>query len=152
VYSYFPSSPLGTQTQRQRWETGHLNLISTASKYLFSPAFLLRPRAFLFALDLTIPPLTLLFLVLVAYMAIAAITTLFLDIGLASLILALFCLSLFTLTTFCAWFAHGRSILPPRAIVKVAAYMLGKIPMYAAACFGVRETKWVRTDRSKSPD
>ena len=45
------------------------------------------------------------------------------------------------------WWRVGRDILPPRELLAVPGYVLGKIGLYTGFVRH-RQTKWVRTDRN----
>jgi hypothetical protein len=51
---------------------------------------------------------------------------------------------------FLAWLKCGRDVLPPRAIWSIAPYVLGKLPLYRRILSNRIETRWIRTDRTKS--
>jgi hypothetical protein len=45
-----------------------------------------------------------------------------------------------------AWFAYGRSVLPPQALAGLGAYLLGKLRVYGRE--GRKSARgWTRTDR-----
>lgn len=134
-----------TRTQRTRWEHG---MLTTAAQYL--PRLLIagairRPRLLLLAADLIVPPLALL-------AGLVGIVTL------ASLLLALFAghvaplLALLTVELLFAtalalmWHAHGRTLLPRAALLRLPQYILWKQPIYARL-LARREQRWIRTSR-----
>jgi len=96
-------------------------------------------------LDLSIPPISLLVLMWVAFMAIAALAGVLGASWLPAIVLAIEGLLLFTAIVG-AWLKFGRADLPLMALLGVPAYILWKVPLYFA--FLVRpQTKWIRTER-----
>jgi cellulose synthase/poly-beta-1,6-N-acetylglucosamine synthase-like glycosyltransferase len=146
VVSEFPSNEQGLQTQRARWESGHLTTIARKV-----PKLLLRGlvgfdiKIFALAMDLLIPPLA--FFCLILLTLVLAGATLFLFsawvLPLWTAMLALFCVVI--PTTVC-WFVRGKTVLPLSAVATLPKYILLKIPNYMATFVG-RRTAWVRTKR-----
>ena len=48
------------------------------------------------------------------------------------------------------WLKYGRDILPPRSILSIACYAIGKLPLYRQMLSGKRGRQWIRTDRGKT--
>jgi len=148
VTSCFASSTDGTNTQRQRWEHGHIGLILTAAPALLMAALKRKdPRLFALALDLTVPPLSLLILTLMALVIGSGLANL---CGASSLpfTLSLTCLALITAATILAWFKFGRDVLPLKSLALIPSYMAAKLPHYSAALSGRRVPGWIRSDRN----
>jgi cellulose synthase/poly-beta-1,6-N-acetylglucosamine synthase-like glycosyltransferase len=146
VYSYFPSSSEGTQSQRTRWEHGHLSMItSTAPATLL--AGLRRASASLvaFGLDLCVPPLALLVLL------VCALTGLGLLLALSGGPIAPFALGMLAsvalgAAVLIAWWRHGRAVLAGKELAMAVMYVLAKIPLYFRFLFH-RQVAWVRSKR-----
>jgi cellulose synthase/poly-beta-1,6-N-acetylglucosamine synthase-like glycosyltransferase len=143
-----PKSDSAASKQRRRWEHGHLRTILTQVPRTFLRGlFNGRPGAMLLALDILVPPLSLLvFLVLLALTTswllallagASAWPAVALSIGLASLLLVL-------VLAWTRFSPHDRSLLP---LLSAPAYMLRKLPMYFAFFTKGGEKTWVRTDR-----
>lgn len=151
INSHFPYSKSGAASQRSRWEEGHLTMIGMALSALPAAFRSGNLGAIALALDVLVPPLTLL-LLLVAGTAIAtwSLTALF---GLPVLALGVSLASLLVLVTSIAiaWLAYGRKALPLRSLPLILTYVLGKMAFYASMALGKRSRGWVRTDRS-GPD
>lgn len=133
--------------QRRRWEHGHLKTLLVQSPRM-AMLGLLRGNfsAVAMALDLMVPPLSLLIVLMLlasVAMSIVAATTgrawhpaIAVAIGTVAIILSVLA----------AWVKFGRSILPARSLVGAVGYIAWKIPMYAM--FVIKpERKWERTAR-----
>jgi cellulose synthase/poly-beta-1,6-N-acetylglucosamine synthase-like glycosyltransferase len=145
--STFPTSDEGSKAQRQRWEQGHLSLILSAAPSLVSAAMKRRDIDLLaMALDLSVPPLSLLVSVLTAAAigaAIAAMT----GLSAAPFFLIAACLVLVVAAVLLAWVKHGREVLPLHAAVLIVPYLARKLSLYAALATGRRVLRWIRADR-----
>ncbi len=147
--SQFPLNAQGLQSQRTRWEHGHLAMLLRAGPRLLLAA--LRDRnAGLCALtlDMCVPPLALLVLLSVASCALGLLAwawtgaALPWSLGLAApLLLALAVLA--------AWLRFGRAILSGRELAYAPVYALVKIPLYLKFLVR-RQLKWVRSERDPS--
>jgi glycosyltransferase involved in cell wall biosynthesis len=147
ITSTFAGSADGARQQRQRWEHGHLGLILAEAPALLYQAALRRDiRLFALALDLLVPPLSLLGIMLVGMTAVTGLAVL---IGMSStaFIVSAICLLSALAATILAWFNHGRDVLPSHSLGLVVSYVLNKIPMYSGAAFGRRVSRWIRADR-----
>jgi hypothetical protein len=147
VTSEFASSATGATAQRQRWEHGHIAMISSVPGLIAVAVARGNLGLLALALDLAVPPLSLTVVLLAGALSLAAAAALF---GLSSfaLAIALSCSLGFGLAVFLAWFARGRDVLPLRAIVSVAPYVLRKLSMYGRILTGRAAAHWVRTDRN----
>jgi cellulose synthase/poly-beta-1,6-N-acetylglucosamine synthase-like glycosyltransferase len=147
VTSRFPQSAAGAETQRQRWEHGHIQLIlETAPQLLLKAAKTRDLGLFALALDMAIPPLILLCALcggiwalavcfaLLGYGSMPAIVS---SISLVGLLIAL------TLS----WLLWGRDLLRFGDIGAIGAYTLGKFRIYCRLVTRGVTTSWVRTDR-----
>jgi cellulose synthase/poly-beta-1,6-N-acetylglucosamine synthase-like glycosyltransferase len=146
VTSRFPDSAAGLQSQRTRWEHGHLGVIFREAPRLFLQALLRRRPALLaLALDLSVPPLALLalqlLLVWVATLALYALTEATAPLWLASLGVVLFGLAVIT-----AWGRFARHVVSLASLALVPVYVLWKIPLYAKFLVS-RQIDWVRSRR-----
>jgi cellulose synthase/poly-beta-1,6-N-acetylglucosamine synthase-like glycosyltransferase len=150
VTSEFPSTAIGTETQRRRWEQGHIGLIlAAAPRYFLLAVRQANWRLLVLTLDLLVPPLSLLGL-LVAIMSVAS-TSAFL-VGASSTAM---CISLATLAAFVAggivcWLRYGRDLLPPGSLLQAGSYVIGKVPLYRQIFLRKSGSQWERTDRSKA--
>jgi len=142
VTSVFPPSEAATNTQRARWEHGHLSVIvNEVPKLIIDAIKNGNSQMFGLACDLLIPPLAMLTLlsltVFVASMFLANQLTQLLALGLLG------CLMLAVLL---AWFKFGREIISLKQLCYAPIYALIKIPLYLKF-FINRQVEWVRSKR-----
>lgn len=146
VIGRLPQQKQAAEGQRVRWEHGHLQTLLTQVPLLLKES--IRQKRFdllAIALDLSIPPISLLVLMWVAFMAIAALAGVLGASWLPAMVLAIEGLLLFTAIVG-AWLKFGRADLPLMALLGVPAYILWKVPLYLT--FLIRpQTKWIRTER-----
>ncbi|HYO08954.1 MAG TPA: glycosyltransferase family 2 protein [Tepidisphaeraceae bacterium] len=136
--------------QRQRWEHGHLRtLLVQAPRLAVLGLIRCRPAAVAMALDLLVPPLSLL---LVLSMGTLAVAVAAIPFGAAWHPAAALAIGMTVLlaTVLTAWAKFGRACLPARSLFAAAAYVAWKLPMYAMFLFRP-EKKWVRTERTAPP-
>jgi len=146
VYSDFPEQFESEQTQRTRWEHGHLMTIIGQTPRLIQQAIIRRNLKLLaLALDIAVPPLAL--LVLISLGAIGFISVLYLKTNvLLPLWMLLGSFVLFILTIIAAWWREGRALLSFADLCAVPVYIVSKLSVYFS--FIVRRQKdWVRTGR-----
>lgn len=148
VTSEFPISTEGAASQRRRWEQGHMSMILHMAPSLLRKAVLHRNLNLLvLALDLIVPPLSLLAILVVAIFVLAAMLAL-LGFSSTALHVSAAALIAFVLAAAIAWFNAGRGLLPLRSLWSVVPYVLGKLGLYRRIFTGSREKKWIRTDRN----
>jgi cellulose synthase/poly-beta-1,6-N-acetylglucosamine synthase-like glycosyltransferase len=147
VSSDFPLTVEGTQRQRLRWEQGHIKAIVTMVPRLI---FLAIVRADLnllaLALDAAVPPLSLLAMLVMVMLAVAATATLLGISSAAIFVSSASCVGLIS-GVFLAWLKYGRDILPRGSILLIFLYACRKIPLYSKILS--RNSEWTRTDRGK---
>lgn len=146
VTSFFPHSAQGLETQRQRWEGGHLSMIRFAFGCLFRTRSLALPYLVML-LDVMVPPLTLLVAASIAVFAIA-LGVAGLGFGLSPLLIATAAILLMFLAVGSAWFVHGRALLPFRDVLQIARYVASKSKLYPKVIATGKDSSWIRTDRS----
>ncbi len=146
VTGALPQQTQAAVSQRTRWEHGHLQtLFSQVPRLLKAWISQKRFSLLAIALDLCVPPLSLLVMLWSAALIAAGITSLALGLHLPMLLLALEGLLLFTAVTV-AWAKFARHRLPLVTLLSVPLYVLWKIPLYFAF-LRKPQTKWVRTER-----
>jgi cellulose synthase/poly-beta-1,6-N-acetylglucosamine synthase-like glycosyltransferase len=147
VSSDFPLTVEGTQRQRLRWEQGQIKAIVTMVPRLF---FLAIVRADLnllaLALDAAVPPLSLLAMLVMVMLAVAATATLLGISSAAIFVSSASCVGLIS-GVFLAWLKYGRDILPRGSILLIFLYACRKIPLYSKILS--RNSEWTRTDRGR---
>jgi cellulose synthase/poly-beta-1,6-N-acetylglucosamine synthase-like glycosyltransferase len=135
------------ESQRTRWEHGHLQMISVEVPKLIK-AFWKKPRLslLLLALDISIPPLSLLVMIWLVAIAICSFSViLFATSIVPTFILGINGLMLFT-AVFAAWSKFGTKDLPLTDLIAVPFYIISKIPIYFK--FLVKpQTGWLSTER-----
>jgi cellulose synthase/poly-beta-1,6-N-acetylglucosamine synthase-like glycosyltransferase len=149
VTSRFPDSAAGVQSQRTRWEHGHLGVIFRDAPRLLVESLLRRRLTLLaLALDLSVPPLALLalqlLLVWVAAVALYAFTA-----AAAPLVVATLGVMLFGLAVLTAWWRFASHVVSLASLALAPVYVLWKIPLYAKFLVS-RQIDWVRSKRDGS--
>jgi cellulose synthase/poly-beta-1,6-N-acetylglucosamine synthase-like glycosyltransferase len=148
VTSVFPTSAKGTESQRLRWVQGHLATIGKFVPRLLATGLMRRDlNVVVLALDLLVPPLSLLALLIVATMALTSSVALLGGPALPSLIAAGNLVG-FTACVLLAWFRFGRQVFPARELLSVGSFALKKIGLYRRMLMGGTASRWIRTDRS----
>jgi cellulose synthase/poly-beta-1,6-N-acetylglucosamine synthase-like glycosyltransferase len=149
VTSRFPLSAEGAASQRRRWEEGNIRMIIGEMPRLAIIALATRNLGLLaLALDLMVPPLSLLMLLVTGMTVITGIAAIF---GISWLPFTISSMSLAALVAAVtlAWLKYGRDVLPLRSIFSVVSYVLGKLPLYGRILSSRKESRWVRTNRGK---
>lgn len=134
------------QSQRSRWEHGHLEMILVEVPRLLKE-FVKTGRfaALVMALDLAIPPLSLLVMawmvsIIVAWLAIIG------GVSFTPAIIVTVAGAFLMTGVFLAWVKFGRSDLPWKNLIAIPFYILSKIPIYLK--FLVKpQSRWLKTER-----
>jgi cellulose synthase/poly-beta-1,6-N-acetylglucosamine synthase-like glycosyltransferase len=152
VVGQLPTDARTALGQRRRWEHGHIRTIVTQVPRLLGLGLIrCKPAAWAMALDLLVPPLSLLLVLLLlaggALAGIAAMTRV--TAGPAIALFAAFAAVIGSV--FLVWLKFGRQMLPASSLSAVASYVAWKLPLYAAVLLRP-EKKWVRTDRASAVD
>lgn len=138
------SSQSATVTQRTRWEHGQ---IMTAAAYVprLARTVLQRPSALALALDVAVPPLSLLGMAVIS--GLLGLLLFAWQSGDATPLLGLVagCL-LFFVSLLCVWARWGRASLPLGTLMKLPFYMVWKLPIYARLLVRPQRA-WLRTSR-----
>jgi Glycosyltransferase like family 2 len=146
ILSYFPTERKAEQSQRTRWEHGHVFLVLRyLPKVVVKSLQIRNPNLFLLASDLAILPLALLALATVTGVILAA-SNYYLSGGALALTLTLFNLCGFVSAVLLGWWYLGRSVLRARDLILVPVYIFSKLPIYLKLILK-RQTEWIRTKR-----
>ncbi len=147
VIGALPQQQAAAKTQRTRWEHGHLQTLQTQVPRLTGAALRQgRLDLLALALDLSVPPLSLLVMLWLATSAIALAATLWLQLPLVAVALLALEGGLLLVAIVAAWAKFCRVDLPFKTLLSVPLYVLWKIPLYLG--FLIKpQTKWVRTER-----
>ena len=148
VTSFFPHSREGAETQRRRWEGGHLSMICFAIRDLLRPSSWANLGYLALLFDILVPPLTLLCVATFFMVVFAGVAALAIGAALP-LTLALLVAMLLVGAAAIAWAAHGRTVLPLRSLAQVPLYAASKARLYPKLASA--SDAWVRTDRT-GPD
>ncbi|HSC87659.1 MAG TPA: glycosyltransferase family 2 protein [Polyangiaceae bacterium] len=157
VESHFPTDASGQDTQRKRWEGGHLDMLRhTALPVLGRGLLRGNTQAVLLALDLSVPPLALFVLLQAGTWLVSGALFLFAGSGLAgagaipaatlALLLSSVGVGSLGLGVFTAWSRFGRTVISLGDLASVPLYIAGKVPLYWSLLRGSR-LEWVRTKR-----
>lgn len=148
VTSTFAPTDAGLQSQRQRWEHGHLQTIATQVPALLRCALQRRdPRLALLALDLGIPPLASL-VILTGLVAMVSALWCAWNGAWTALLLAGVAQGMLLVGVLTAWGTQGRKALSARELVAIFPYLIQKLPLYRSF-FAKRQVSWVRTAREE---
>lgn len=146
VHSKFPETQEGHQEQRTRWEHGHLQTILSLAPGLLWECFRKRKwRELVFALDLAIPPLSLVFFIAIAGLIFTG-TTAFIGLGLLAFKLLFGVCTIFFIGVIMAWWKFGRKTVPIKSLLGVPGYIFSKLTLYRRF-IRHRQKDWVRTER-----
>lgn len=146
VTGLLPQHKHAVKSQRTRWEQGHLQtLLTQVPQLLRATVQQKRLDLLAIALDLSVPPLSLLVMLWIAAMG-GALLAGMLGVSWTPAILLAAEGLLILISIVGAWVKFGRAQLPLLALLAAPLYVLWKIPLYLA--FLVRpEKKWIRTER-----
>jgi cellulose synthase/poly-beta-1,6-N-acetylglucosamine synthase-like glycosyltransferase len=147
VESSFPENEQGAQSQRKRWEHGHLAMIVSSAPVLLWRSFT-RANAplLLMTLDMCVPPLALLGMLLTANAVLAGALVWSALASAALGLLALSSVTLFGAVVLLGWCLAGRRWISIGELLAVPWYMVRKLPLYLGF-LRKRETGWIRTKR-----
>lgn len=149
VTSEFPATASGAETQRQRWVRGHLGTISNYVPRLIWLGVRRRNlHVVALALDLLVPPLSLLGLLVAGFFAVACLGAL-LGLGVTAMFISAANLVALFLSLVLAWIAFGRQVLPRSTLLSVGPFAFQKLGFYGRLISGKAASHWLRTDRAK---
>ena len=146
VTSVFPISGEGVRAQRTRWEHGHLGIIlSEAPRLLLDSLVRLSPPLLALALDVSVPPLALLTLLVLAIWFASTLLYHFTS-GAFPLLISSGALGMLALSVLLSWASYGRRIVSLGDLAFFVVYALAKVPLYAKFIVA-RQLDWVRSKR-----
>src|ERR1700676_294464 len=129
VTSEFASSIKGAGSQRKRWEQGHLDTILRTAPRLLAVAIARRDYNLLaIALDLAVPPLSLLGMLVLGIFGFSLLDAVF-GYSFGALAISTASLLAFTIATFVAWLKCGRDVMPLGALLLMPSYASRKIEL-----------------------
>jgi cellulose synthase/poly-beta-1,6-N-acetylglucosamine synthase-like glycosyltransferase len=148
VTSKFSISTEGSQSQRTRWEHGHIGVILSDAPRLFLDSVLkFDIKLMSMALDLAVPPLALLTLANGLIWLCGGLLFLATKVAIP-LIIATISLGLLTLSIFVSWGLYGRHVVSLADLGLAMYYAIMKIPIYARFLV-TRQMDWVRSKRDE---
>jgi cellulose synthase/poly-beta-1,6-N-acetylglucosamine synthase-like glycosyltransferase len=146
VTAHFPQQSQASKIQKTRWVHGHLQIIQTYVPLLLKQAVSQKRFDLLFsALDLCIPPLSLL---AVMWFAIMTVSVLFILTGFSWIPTVISALAglCFLAAILTAWAGFASEELPLIQLLAIPVYVISKIPVFFS--FLIKPQKdWVRTKR-----
>ncbi len=146
VTSYFPVSEAGIQSQRERWEHGHLSVIlSDAPRLLWGSLMRWDVDSMALALDLCVPPLALLAIVVAVVWTSSLVFYFVAGVG-TPFALSTVAASLLAGSVLLSWHEYARQVMSLRNLSVAAAYALWKLPLYVKFMVQ-RRFDWVRSNR-----
>lgn len=146
VTSQFPLSQQGLNSQRTRWEHGHLGLMLGDGPKRALAAITQRNGALAaMTLDLVVSPLALLVLTLLGLNLVTWLAYLLFGLA-APAWLALAGLALLGLAVLLAWARFCRALIPFSVLLYAPFYAARKIPLYLSFLIR-RQVEWVRSKR-----
>jgi cellulose synthase/poly-beta-1,6-N-acetylglucosamine synthase-like glycosyltransferase len=150
VTGRFPRDGSTALGQRRRWEHGHLRtIVGQVPRLLWRGVTRGRPGAVAMALDLLVPPLSLLIVLLILASLAAALIALLTPVRWTPAIALSAGTGAVLGCVFLAWLKFGRATLPTASLFAAISYVAWKLPMYCM--FFIRpERRWVRTARTSS--
>ena len=151
VTSALPEKEKAASSQRKRWEHGHLATMLSHCPRLFARGIASRRLDLIaLALELCVPPLSLLVLMLVAATGVCAVAAI---LGASGAPLAITVLSLMAIGTgvLAAWLAYGRELVRARDLLAIPLYVLWKLPLYFSFFTKGKQRAWERTERTETP-
>lgn len=146
VTSQFPASQQGMNSQRTRWEHGHLGLmLADAPKRALAAIKGRNGNLLAMTLDLLVPPLALLVLALLGLNLVTWLVYLLSGHGTPAWI-ALAALAMLGLAVVLAWARFCRELIPFSVLLYAPFYAARKIPLYLGFLIK-RQVEWVRSKR-----
>ncbi|MBD2430897.1 MULTISPECIES: glycosyltransferase family 2 protein [Fischerella] len=148
VTGYLPQQLQAAKTQRTRWEHGHLQIMQTYVPLLLQEAVNQKRLDLLAsALDLCVPPLSLLVMIWSVLMTCSLLFGVLTGVWIP--VIMVICSGLCVLMSiFIAWSKFAYQDLPLHELLTIPFYIFWKIPVYFN--FLVQpQSLWIRTERDK---
>ena len=148
VMGRLPQQDHAATTQRTRWEHGHLQTLFTQIPRLLDAAVRQQRWDLLsMALDLVVPPLSLLVMLWLVFTPMTLVAAIW---GINTpQVIAISQGVLIGLSILGVWAKFGRNLLSVQTLLAIPLYILWKLPLYVGFLVH-RQTKWVRTSRDNT--
>jgi cellulose synthase/poly-beta-1,6-N-acetylglucosamine synthase-like glycosyltransferase len=148
ITSLLPERDEAAARQRRRWEHGHINtLLNQVPRLVWSGVARGRLMSLPLALELAVPPLSLLAAVLAAALAASALVAAATPVSWTAAVMLLIGAACLVACALLTWWRFGRGMLPFGALLSAPWYVLWKAPIYASF-LRRREKQWQRTERA----
>ncbi len=135
-----------TIDRRTRWEHGHVRtLLTQVPGLLFQGLIQARVSLIALALELAVPPLSLLMMIVALHLSFCGMLWFYEDSFLPGAILASATM-VAIIGILCSWMKFGRKIISPKILILLPVYILWKIPIYLKLMVSPQR-QWVRTQR-----
>lgn len=149
VTGLLPQEDHAAKTQRTRWAHGHLHTLLTELPLLLKASVKQRRfDLFAIALDLSVPPLSMLIMIWMVVMGATLLSALLGTSWVPGIFVAIQGL-LLLIAIVSVWAKFGSADLPIQTLLSIPLYILWKIPIYWSFLFKP-EKAWVRTQRDES--
>ncbi len=146
ISSTFPATKDGQKSQRERWETGHVNVIcQVLPKTILASLRTGNLQLLALAADMAIPPLALMLLLITCQFSVSLIIGA-LGGPFVPLLLGFVNALLFFIAIALAWRASFPGKGMSAMLTRVPGYVLGKLSIYLKVALR-RRPEWVRTQR-----
>jgi hypothetical protein len=126
-------------------------ILMSAPRLLWSGISRANRELIFLALDLAVPPLSLLGFLVIGIFAISVLGAIF-GASSAALVISTASLIGFIVPVLISWLKYGREVLPIRSVLAIPAYIFDKLPIYRNALARNAVAQWTRTDRNNSTD
>ena len=147
VSSSFPTNEQGSQSQRKRWEHGHLNMVASQAPGLLWQSLARRDVSLAAqTLDMCVPPLALFTLLLGAQAVIASLLSWLGWVWPVVAVLSITAFCVLVLAMLAGWWKAGRRWISLGELMSVPWYIVRKLPLYLGFLTR-RQMSWIRTRR-----
>ncbi len=147
VSGYFPQEKQAKNTQKVRWVHGHLQILTQVPQMIRLSLMKRRFDLLAIALDLAIPPLSLLCAIWFAITALALFSSLFFTTAWISMIFLGEGLLIF-LAILGTWLKFGRSYIKLQSLLTIPIYVIENMSINFAFVRSPQK-EWIRTARDK---
>ncbi len=136
-----------TKKQRTRWEQGHIRtLIKESPKLFLNGIFTLKPKRIMLAMELGIPPLSLLGLFVLTVLTFLIGTIFLFSVNFLPVTILIVLIVLCFQSIVLSAVAHGRDRFRLTDLTIMPIYLAWKVPIYIGTLLRP-EKRWVRTKR-----
>jgi len=147
VVSGLPGDDSAFESQRTRWEQGHLKTAMLAPSLIWHGVTTARTSLVALGLDLLIPPLSLFVACGMALLVATAVIALVTDVAIPFVAMAIAVAS-FAATIGLGWAIYCRRVVPLKSLASIPWFIVRKLPIYFRFLLGRGQTAWVRTARA----